>query len=221
MQRSAPAPAATPAWQPLPSDSPRAVRRQRARRETDPGRAPQLPPSPARSSSAPSARSARQRSQCQAARTPPLRPEEQRTAENACCVAYPQRYRSAPAAPGPARKPCAPGVRTMETGLCRKARRKRLLERGDLVSLKMGRLGLMLVAAGLLTITGGAAAVYAQSTTTVVMAEFTFTPDQMVVPAGRDTFVLQNTGQFPHNVHIEGNGVSVDVSPDPIAGGSS
>jgi len=85
----------------------------------------------------------------------------------------------------------------------------------------MGRLGLMLVAAGLLTITGGAAAVYAQSTTTVVMAEFTFTPDQMVVPAGRDTFVLQNTGQFPHNVHIEGNGVSVDVSPDPIAGGSS
>ena len=93
--------------------------------------------------------------------------------------------------------------------------------RGDPVSLKMGRLGLMLVAAGLLTITGGAAAVYAQSTTTVVMAEFTFAPDRMVVPAGRDTFVLQNTGQFPHNVHIEGNGVSVDVSPNPVAGGDS
>jgi plastocyanin len=89
------------------------------------------------------------------------------------------------------------------------------------VKLKMGRLGLLLVAAGLLTIGASAAAVYAQSTTTVVMAEFTFAPDKMVVPAGRDTFVLQNTGQFPHNVHIEGNGVSVDVSPNPVAGGDS
>ncbi|MGI9148323.1 MAG: cupredoxin domain-containing protein [Chloroflexota bacterium] len=90
------------------------------------------------------------------------------------------------------------------------------------MSLKMGRLGLMLVAAGLLTIGGGAAAVYAQSTTTVVMAEFTFTPDRMVVPAGRDTFAMQNTGRFPHNVHIEGNGISVDVKPDgPVDGGQS
>jgi plastocyanin len=90
------------------------------------------------------------------------------------------------------------------------------------VRLRIGRLGLLLVAAGLLTIGGGAAAVYAQSTTTVVMNEFTFTPDRMVVPAGRDTFTMQNTGQFPHNVHIEGNGVSVDVKPDsPVAGGES
>ena len=29
--------------------------------------------------------------------------------------------------------------------------------------------------------------------------------------AGRDTFTLQNAGMFPHNLHIEGNGVSVDV----------
>jgi plastocyanin len=90
------------------------------------------------------------------------------------------------------------------------------------VTLRMGRLGLLLVAAGLLTIGGGAAAAYAQSTTTVVMNEFTFSPDRMVVPAGRDTFAMQNTGQFPHNVHIEGNGVSVDVKPDgPVAGGDS
>lgn len=88
--------------------------------------------------------------------------------------------------------------------------------------LKMGRLGLLLIAAGLLTIAGGAAAAYAQSTTTVVMAEFTFTPDRLVVPAGRDTFTMQNVGQFPHNIHIEGNGVSVDVKPDgPVAGGDS
>jgi LPXTG-motif cell wall-anchored protein len=86
----------------------------------------------------------------------------------------------------------------------------------------MGRLGLILVAAGLLTIAGGAPAVYAQSTTTVVLAEFTFTPDRLVVPAGRDTFALQNNGRFPHNVHIEGNGLSVDVKPDgPVAGGES
>jgi LPXTG-motif cell wall-anchored protein len=86
----------------------------------------------------------------------------------------------------------------------------------------MGRLGLILVAAGLLSIGGGAAAVYAQSTTTVVMAEFSFTPSSMVVPAGRDTFALQNSGRFPHNLHIEGNGVSADVKADgPVGSGES
>jgi plastocyanin len=86
----------------------------------------------------------------------------------------------------------------------------------------MGRLGLIMVAVGLLTIGGGAAAVYAQSTTTVVMSEFAFAPGRLVVSAGRDTFALQNTGRFPHNVHIEGNGVSVDVKPDgPVAGGET
>ena len=68
----------------------------------------------------------------------------------------------------------------------------------------MARLGLLLAAAGVLTIASGAAAVYAQSTATVVMQEFSFTPSRMVVSAGRDTFALQNTGRFPHNVHIEG-----------------
>jgi plastocyanin len=73
-----------------------------------------------------------------------------------------------------------------------------------------------------LTIGSGAAAVYAQTTTTVVMNEFTFAPDRIVVPAGRDTFFLQNTGQFPHNVHVEGNGVSVDVKADgPVESGDS
>ena len=31
------------------------------------------------------------------------------------------------------------------------------------------------------------------------------------VPVGRDTFTLQNGGQFPHNLHIEGNGIAIDV----------
>src|SRR5256885_1607551 len=93
---------------------------------------------------------------------------------------------------------------------------------GGPVRLSMARLGLLLAAAGVLTIGSGAAAVYAQSTATVVMQEFSLTPDRMVVSAGRDTFALQNTGRFPHNVHIEGNGVSTDVKPDgPVAGGET
>jgi LPXTG-motif cell wall-anchored protein len=90
------------------------------------------------------------------------------------------------------------------------------------VKLSMGRLSLVLFAAGLLTIGSGAAAVYAQAATTVVMTEFAFAPSGMVVSAGASRWTLQNGGQFPHNVHIEGNGVAMDVKADgPIAGGQS
>jgi LPXTG-motif cell wall-anchored protein len=86
----------------------------------------------------------------------------------------------------------------------------------------MGRLGLVLFAAGLLAIGSGAAAVYAQSATTIVMTEFAFAPDNMVVSSGASRWTLQNGGQFPHNVHIEGNGVSMDVKTDgPVAGGQN
>jgi len=86
----------------------------------------------------------------------------------------------------------------------------------------MGRLGLVLFAAGLLAIGSGAAAVYAQSATTVVMSEFQFAPDSLAVSSGTSRRTLQNGGQFPHNVHIEGNGVSMDVNPDgPVAGGEN
>jgi len=86
----------------------------------------------------------------------------------------------------------------------------------------MRRLAVLLVAAGLLVLGGGAAAVYAQSSVTVAMREFAFDPAALTVSAGRDTFNVRNIGQFPHNVHIEGNGVSVDVKPDgPVAGGDS
>jgi plastocyanin len=82
--------------------------------------------------------------------------------------------------------------------------------------------GLIVVAAGLLTIGGGAPAVYAQSATSVVLQEFSFTPSRMVVSAGRDTFTLQNTGRFPHNMHIEGNGVAMDLKADgPVPGGET
>jgi plastocyanin len=90
------------------------------------------------------------------------------------------------------------------------------------VKLSMGRLALVLFAVGLLTIGSGAAAVYAQAATTIRMAEFSFAPDAMAVSSGASRWTLQNVGQFPHNVHIEGNGVSMDVKPDgPVAGGQS
>jgi plastocyanin len=84
------------------------------------------------------------------------------------------------------------------------------------------RLGLLLCTLGLLTMGGAAASVYAQSSSTVVMTEFAFNPNRLAVSAGRDTFTLQNGGRFPHNLHIEGNGVSLDVKSDgPVAAGES
>ena len=86
----------------------------------------------------------------------------------------------------------------------------------------MGRLAILLVAAGLLVIGGGAAAVYAQTTATVGMREFEFDPANLTASPGRVTFTLNNEGQFPHNLHIEGNGVSLDVKSDgPVPGGQS
>lgn len=90
------------------------------------------------------------------------------------------------------------------------------------MKLSMGRLGLVLFAVGLVAIGSGAAAVYAQSANTVVMTEFSFAPDAMVVSSGASRWTLQNGGQFPHNVHIEGNGVSMDVKADgPVDGGTN
>jgi plastocyanin len=87
-----------------------------------------------------------------------------------------------------------------------------------------GRLApaLVLMAVGMLSLGAGAATVSAQSAATVVMNEFSFSPEQLVVSAGRDAFTLRNAGQFPHNMHIEGNGLSLDVNPDGnVNGGES
>src|SRR5207248_10648344 len=75
----------------------------------------------------------------------------------------------------------------------------------------MGRLAILLVAAGLLVIGGGAAAVYAQTTSTVGMREFEFLHPNLTVSPGRVTFTLNNERQFSHNLHIEVNDVSRDV----------
>ena len=79
-----------------------------------------------------------------------------------------------------------------------------------------------MLATAVLTIGLGAGVVYAQATNTVVMREFSFTPSAMTVSGGASRWTLQNAGQFPHNVHIEGNGVSMDVKPDgPVPGGQT
>src|SRR5262249_49362574 len=90
------------------------------------------------------------------------------------------------------------------------------------VTLSKARLGLAFVAAGLLAIASTLGVVYAQAATTVRMTEFSFSPDAMAVSAGESRWTLTNTGRFPHNVHIEGNGVSMDVKSDgPVNGGQS
>ncbi|MDQ3810658.1 MAG: plastocyanin/azurin family copper-binding protein, partial [Chloroflexota bacterium] len=77
-------------------------------------------------------------------------------------------------------------------------------------------------AAGLLAIGYGAAAVYAQSLTTVVLTEFALNPNNITVSAGSSRWTLQNAGTFPHNVHIEGNGIALDVKPDgPVPAGQT
>ena len=82
-------------------------------------------------------------------------------------------------------------------------------------------MGLVVLATAVLTIGLGAGVAYAQATTTVVMREFSVTPSAMNA-GGTTRGTLQNAGQFPHNVHIEGNGVSMDVKPDgPVPGGQS
>src|SRR5436853_1716452 len=74
-------------------------------------------------------------------------------------------------------------VRTTEQGL-RPVKDPSRTRRGrSPVKLSKGRLGLLLVAAGLLVLGGAAAGVYAQSTSTVVMTEFAFNPSRLVVSA--------------------------------------
>jgi plastocyanin len=81
---------------------------------------------------------------------------------------------------------------------------------------------LVLVAAGLIAIGSTFGVAYAQSTTTVVLTNFMFTPSSVNVSAGRSTWTLQNPSAAPHNLHIEGNGVSMDVKPDgPVAAGQN
>jgi LPXTG-motif cell wall-anchored protein len=80
---------------------------------------------------------------------------------------------------------------------------------------------LLFLATGLVAIGSSVGAAYAQATTTVVMTNFAFTPSTVTV-SGRSTWTLENPSGAPHNVHIEGNGVSMDVKPDgPVVAGAN
>ena len=71
----------------------------------------------------------------------------------------------------------------------------------------LGR-GLMVV--GLIVLGTGVA--YADQAITVKMSEFKFEPSAWNVKAGEKiTFTLENTGRFPHDVHVEGQGVTVEA----------
>jgi plastocyanin len=65
------------------------------------------------------------------------------------------------------------------------------------------RLPFVSVAVVLLVLVGSGIA-YAQSAVTLTANEFTFQPSTVTVAPGTVTFNLRNSGQFPHNVQIDG-----------------
>src|SRR5690349_7722387 len=73
--------------------------------------------------------------------------------------------------------------------------------------------------AGIMLLGAAGSVAYAQSTVRVDMMEFQFQPSTLRVAPGAVTFQLQNTGQFPHTVHIDG--MDNDVTAAPVPGGQS
>jgi plastocyanin len=59
----------------------------------------------------------------------------------------------------------------------------------------------------------------AQSAVTMTAVEFAFQPSTVTVGPGSVTFTLRNTGQFPHNIHIDG--VSNDLFADNLTSGQA
>ena len=74
------------------------------------------------------------------------------------------------------------------------------------------RTGSLFLVVGLLVMALAAGPAYAQQTVTLRASEFMFEPSSITVPAGRPvTFMVENVGQFPHDLHIEGHGVVFEV----------
>ena len=80
--------------------------------------------------------------------------------------------------------------------------------------MRLRLLAAALLATGILAVVLGAGVGFAQAASTVSMTEFAFEPDQLTVTAGPHSFTLRNVGRFPHDMHIEGNGVSEDIRGD-------
>ena len=78
--------------------------------------------------------------------------------------------------------------------------------------MNLRRTGGVFLVVGLLTAAVGGSAVHAQQTVVLTASEFQFVPATITVPAGQPiTLQLTNLGQIPHNLHIEGPGVRVDL----------
>jgi plastocyanin len=83
--------------------------------------------------------------------------------------------------------------------------------------MNLRRAGSMFVAVGLFTGATGGSAVHAQQTVAVTASEFQFVPSNITVPAGQPiTFQLTNSGQLPHNLHLEGQGVVFDLAASGV-----
>ena len=73
--------------------------------------------------------------------------------------------------------------------------------------------------AGVLLVAIGSSVAYAQSAVPMTAVEFAFQPSTATVGSGAVSFNLRNTGQFPHNIHIDG--MANDVFADNLMGGQS
>jgi plastocyanin len=65
----------------------------------------------------------------------------------------------------------------------------------------------------------GASGAEAQSAITMTAMEFAFQPPTATVSSGTVTFTLRNTGEFPHNIRIEG--MAADVLAENVTAGQT
>lgn len=74
------------------------------------------------------------------------------------------------------------------------------------------RLSLVFAILASLTLTLGAGVAYADQNVTVTLSEFTIEPSAINVQAGEQVnFTLNNAGKFPHDLHVEGQGVVAEA----------
>src|SRR5689334_6313561 len=75
-----------------------------------------------------------------------------------------------------------------------------------------------------LGLSAGSAQAQQAQTVNVTLSEFKIDPNPITVRAGTPVhFVVQNAGRFGHDLHVEGQGASVEAAPgdSTIAGGQS
>lgn len=74
------------------------------------------------------------------------------------------------------------------------------------------RLGLVMSLCAALLTTLGVGVAYADQEVQVALTEFKIEPSTFSVkPGDKVRFVVTNSGQFPHDIHIEGQGVTAEI----------